>query len=83
MDLLRKIAMDQTAPIICVTRNEMILDRFDHVFRLRDGRLEKYDRYVAVGGCTAALNQAVDAPANLRLYGLSWFGLGGALRSAI
>jgi len=40
MDLLRKIAIDQDAAIICVTHDEMILDRFDHIFRLRDGQLE-------------------------------------------
>ena len=40
MDLLRKLAVDQNAAIICVTHDEMILDRFDHIFRLRDGRLE-------------------------------------------
>ena len=40
MDLLRKIAVDQNAAIICVTHDEMILDRFDGIFRLRDGRLE-------------------------------------------
>jgi putative ABC transport system ATP-binding protein len=40
MDLLRKIAVDQRAGIICVTHDEMILDRFDHIFRLRDGWLE-------------------------------------------
>jgi len=40
MNLLRKIAIDQTAAIICVTHDEMILDRFDHIFRLRDGQLE-------------------------------------------
>jgi putative ABC transport system ATP-binding protein len=40
MDLLRKIAVDQSAAIICVTHDEMILDRFDHIFHLRDGRLE-------------------------------------------
>jgi ABC-type lipoprotein export system ATPase subunit len=32
--------VDQSAAIICVTHDEMILDRFDHIFRLRDGRLE-------------------------------------------
>ena len=41
MDLLRKIAIDQRAAIICVTHDEMILDRFDHIFRLRDGQLER------------------------------------------
>jgi putative ABC transport system ATP-binding protein len=40
MDLLRKIAVDQNAAIIVVTHDEMILDRFDHIFHLRDGRLE-------------------------------------------
>jgi putative ABC transport system ATP-binding protein len=41
MDLLRRIAVDQGAAIIVVTHDEMILDRFDHIFRLRDGRLER------------------------------------------
>ena len=41
MDLLRRIAVDQQAAIIVVTHDEMILDRFDHIFRLRDGKLEK------------------------------------------
>ena len=40
MDLLRKVAVDQSAAIICVTHDEMILDRFDHIFRMRDGGLE-------------------------------------------
>jgi putative ABC transport system ATP-binding protein len=40
MDLLRRIAVDQGAAIIVVTHDEMILDRFDHIYRLRDGRLE-------------------------------------------
>jgi putative ABC transport system ATP-binding protein len=40
MDLLRKIAIDQNAAIACVTHDEMILDRFDHIFHLRDGRVE-------------------------------------------
>jgi putative ABC transport system ATP-binding protein len=41
MDLLRKIAVEQSAAIVVVTHDEMILDRFDHIFRLRDGRLER------------------------------------------
>ncbi len=41
MDLLRRIAHEQNAAIIVVTHDEMILDRFDHIFRLRDGQLEK------------------------------------------
>ena len=40
MDLLRQIAVEQNAAIIVVTHDEMILDRFDHIYRLRDGRLE-------------------------------------------
>jgi putative ABC transport system ATP-binding protein len=40
MDLLRRIAAEQEAAIIVVTHDEMILDRFDRIFRLRDGRLE-------------------------------------------
>ena len=40
MGLLRRIAVEQTAAVIVVTHDEMILDRFDHIFRLRDGRLE-------------------------------------------
>ena len=41
MDLLRRIAAEQDAAVIVVTHDEMILDRFDHIYRLRDGRLEK------------------------------------------
>jgi putative ABC transport system ATP-binding protein len=40
MNLLRQIAVDQSAAIIVVTHDEMILDQFDHIFRLRDGRVE-------------------------------------------
>ena len=40
MDLLRRIAVEQNAAIIVVTHDEMILDSFDHIYRLRDGRLE-------------------------------------------
>ena len=41
MDLLKRIAVEQDAAIVVVTHDEMILDRFDHIFRLRDGRLEE------------------------------------------
>jgi putative ABC transport system ATP-binding protein len=41
MDLLRRIAVEQDAAVIVVTHDEMILDRFDRIFRLRDGRLER------------------------------------------
>ena len=40
MDLLKRIALEQDAAIVVVTHDEMILDRFDHIFRLRDGALE-------------------------------------------
>jgi len=40
MDLLRKLALEQDAAIIAVTHDEKIFDRFDHIFTLRDGRLE-------------------------------------------
>ncbi len=40
MDLLRRVATEQHAAIITVTHDEKILDRFDHMFRLRDGALE-------------------------------------------
>lgn len=40
MDLLRKLAVEQQAAIITVTHDEKIFDRFDHMFHLRDGRLD-------------------------------------------
>jgi putative ABC transport system ATP-binding protein len=40
MDLMRKLAVERDAAIIAVTHDEKILDRFDHIFQLRDGRLE-------------------------------------------
>jgi len=40
MDILRKLAIEQDAAIIAVTHDEKIFDRFDHIFQLRDGRLE-------------------------------------------
>jgi putative ABC transport system ATP-binding protein len=39
MDLLRKIAAEQEAAIIAVTHDEKIFDRFDRIYRLRDGLL--------------------------------------------
>jgi putative ABC transport system ATP-binding protein len=41
MDMLRKVAAEQDAAIIVVTHDEMILDCFNHIFHLRDGRLER------------------------------------------
>jgi putative ABC transport system ATP-binding protein len=40
MDLLRKLALERDAAIIAVTHDEKIFDRFDHIFQLRDGRLD-------------------------------------------
>lgn len=40
MGLLRKVAEEQEAAILAVTHDEKIFDRFDHIFHLRDGRLE-------------------------------------------
>jgi putative ABC transport system ATP-binding protein len=39
MDLLRRVARDREAAVLCVTHDEKIFDRFDRIFRLRDGRL--------------------------------------------
>ncbi len=50
MDMLRKVAADQDAAIIVVTHDEMILDRFDQIFHLRDGRLEEDEMPAAVAG---------------------------------
>tara|TARA_R110002095_G_scaffold28727_2_gene28576 strand:- start:392 stop:1114 length:723 start_codon:yes stop_codon:yes gene_type:complete len=43
MDLLRKVAVEQEAAILAVTHDEKIFDRFDHIFHLRDGRLDTAD----------------------------------------
>lgn len=40
MDLLRKVATEHRAAVIVVTHDEKIFDRFDHIYGLRDGRLE-------------------------------------------
>ena len=39
MDLLRKLAVEHDACIVTVTHDEKILDRFDRLVQLRDGRL--------------------------------------------
>ena len=39
MDLLRKVAVDQAATVVVVTHDEKILDRFDRIHALRDGRI--------------------------------------------
>ncbi len=53
MDLLRRLAVEQQAAIIAVTHDDKIFDRFDRMFMLRDGRLDReMDRpgHVAVTG---------------------------------
>jgi putative ABC transport system ATP-binding protein len=40
LDLLRKVAAELRAAILAVTHDEKIFDRFDHIFHLRDGKLE-------------------------------------------
>jgi putative ABC transport system ATP-binding protein len=40
MDLLRKLAVEHDAAIIAVTHDEKIFDRFEHIFQLRDGKLD-------------------------------------------
>ena len=39
MDLLRKLAVEQHTAIIAVTHDDKIFDRFDRIFKLRDGYL--------------------------------------------
>jgi putative ABC transport system ATP-binding protein len=41
MDLLRQVAVEQSAAIIVVTHDEKIFDRFDRMIALRDGRIER------------------------------------------
>jgi putative ABC transport system ATP-binding protein len=54
MDLLRRIASEQEAAIICVTHDETIFDRFNRIFRLRDGRLVSVsEKSVALSPATA------------------------------
>lgn len=59
MDLLRKVAVDQSAAIIVVTHDEMILDRFDNIFRLRDGRI---DNVVAADGLNRSAGTVIAPP---------------------
>jgi putative ABC transport system ATP-binding protein len=47
MDLLRKIAVEQKAAIIAVTHDEKIFDRFDRIFKLRDGMLVETEERAA------------------------------------
>jgi len=40
IDLLRKVAAEHQAAVIVVTHDDKIMDRFDHIYSLRDGALE-------------------------------------------
>ncbi len=44
MDLLRKVASERWAAVLCVTHDDKIFNRFDRIFRLRDGRLVSTER---------------------------------------
>jgi putative ABC transport system ATP-binding protein len=58
MDLLRKVASERQAAVICVTHDDKIFDRFDRIFRLRDGRLVSTTNN---SGARAHLRPQVDA----------------------
>jgi len=47
MDLLRKLASEQRAAIIAVTHDEKIFDRFDRIYKLRDGLLVETEERLA------------------------------------
>jgi putative ABC transport system ATP-binding protein len=40
MDLLRKVAREQSAAVLVVSHDDKIYDRFDRILKVRDGRLE-------------------------------------------
>jgi putative ABC transport system ATP-binding protein len=44
MDLLRQVAIEQSAAVLVVTHDEKIFDRFDRMISLRDGRIESTTR---------------------------------------
>ena len=50
MDLLRKVAAEQNAAILAVTHDDKIFDRFDDIYRLRDGRLVAHDQPRVLSG---------------------------------
>ncbi|ARQ01978.1 ABC transporter ATP-binding protein [Pseudorhodoplanes sinuspersici] len=47
MDLLRKVAEEHRSAVIVVTHDEKIFDRFDRIFTLRDGALERTESLAA------------------------------------
>ena len=40
MDLLRRVAREQSAAVLVVTHDDKIFSRFDRLVSLRDGRIE-------------------------------------------
>ena len=54
MDLLRKLAVEQEAAIIAVTHDDKIFDRFDRMFMLRDGKLDRETSLRGVPAMTTA-----------------------------
>lgn len=47
MDLLRKLAAEQEAAIIAVTHDDKIFERFDRIYKLRDGALVEIEEHKA------------------------------------
>lgn len=47
MDMLRKVASEHEAAILAVTHDGKIFGRFDHIFHLRDGRLDGNEEIAA------------------------------------
>ncbi len=41
IDLLKKVAQERRAAVVVVTHDEKIFSRFDHIYSLRDGAMEK------------------------------------------
>jgi putative ABC transport system ATP-binding protein len=41
MELLKKIAKDNHSAVIVVTHDARMIEGFDHVYHLKDGRLEQ------------------------------------------
>jgi putative ABC transport system ATP-binding protein len=41
IDLLQKVAVEHDAAVMVVTHDQKIFDRFDPIFSLRDGALER------------------------------------------
>ncbi|HVB79633.1 MAG TPA: ABC transporter ATP-binding protein [Candidatus Binataceae bacterium] len=53
MDLLRRLATDQQTAILVVTHDESLFDRFDRIFRLKDGRPVSTEEAISPQGAMA------------------------------